>query len=88
MSNNVTPLTTPLREDLATPDGASLVAYKSTTVAQKLDALEAAYDNIVSGGIVPINMASDGDILEYDENLRGWVAKNDPNDLIIDGGNF
>lgn len=42
----------------------------------------------VVGGIYPVNDPEDFDILQYDASIGGWVAKRDPQDLYLDGGNF
>lgn len=39
-------------------------------------------------GIVPVNVATDGDIAEFEAATGNWVAKKDPRKLLIDGGNF
>ncbi|WP_333628268.1 hypothetical protein [Stenotrophomonas cyclobalanopsidis] len=53
-----------------------------------LIAISSAYREKINSSVSPSNTPSDGDVLEFDSVSGGWVAKNDPRKLLIDGGNF
>lgn len=76
------------------PGGAPIVSDGTLEVAYAPDgsevevSLASAYRDKIEASIVPANVAKDGDMLEYNAVTGEWVAKNDPRELLIDGGNF
>lgn len=46
------------------------------------------YKDRIDLAVVSSNTPTDGDILEFDGVTGSWVAKKDPRELLIDGGNF
>jgi hypothetical protein len=50
--------------------------------------LTAEYKDKLDNALVLSNTPTDGDIPEYDISTGSWVAKKNPRELLIDGGNF
>lgn len=58
------------------------------SVPSILIAISSVYREKINSSVSPQNTPSDGDVLEFDSTSGGWIAKNNPRKLLIDGGNF
>lgn len=61
--------------------------YDDTTPGISAD-ISDEYQELIEESVRPSNVPTDGDILEYDGVGDQWVAKKNPRELLIDGGNF
>lgn len=63
------------------------VVYDDTTPSITIG-LTPEYKDKIDLAVVSSNTPTDGDILEFNGTSGSWVAKKDPRELLIDGGNF